>query len=61
MLVMAMAVCGWIGGIALISAYATVSLGKISSKSAEFRSLNLAGSLMLAANSACIMRGHRPA
>lgn len=52
MLVTAMAVCGWIGGVALICAYAMVSFGKLSSKGAEFQSLNLAGSLMLAANSA---------
>ncbi len=52
MIVAAMAVCGWTGGVVLICAYALVSFGKLSSKGAEFQCLNLAGSMMLAANSA---------
>jgi len=52
MLVTAMEVCGWTGGLVLICAYGMVSFGKISPKGAGFQCLNLAGSLMLAANSA---------
>lgn len=51
-LAMEMEAYGWIGGVALISAYALVSFGKISAQGAAFQWLNLAGSLMLAANSA---------
>jgi hypothetical protein len=47
-----MEACGWIGGVVLISAYALVSFGKISAQGAAFQYLNLAGSLLLAANSA---------
>jgi len=50
---MVMEACGWIGGVVLISAYAFVSFGKISAQGAAFQYLNLAGSLTLAANSAC--------
>ena len=52
MLVMAMEVDGWTGGLVLICAYAMVSFGRISPQGAAFQCLNLAGSLMLAANSA---------
>ena len=52
MLAMAMEVCGWTGGLVLICAYAMVSFAKISPRGAVFQYLNLAGSLMLAANSA---------
>lgn len=52
MLVLAMEVEGWTGGLVLICAYAMVSFGKISARGAAFQCLNLAGSLMLAANSA---------
>jgi hypothetical protein len=48
---MAMEVGGWVGGFVLILAYAMVSFGKMSPRGAVFQSLNLAGSLMLAANS----------
>jgi hypothetical protein len=49
---MTMEVCGWIGGLVLISAYAMASFGRVSARGAVFQCLNLAGSLMLAANSA---------
>lgn len=52
MLVMAMEVDGWSGGLVLICAYAMVSFGKISPRGVAFQCLNLAGSMMLAANSA---------
>ncbi len=52
MLVMTMDMGGWSGGLVLICAYAMVSFGKISPRSTAFQCLNLAGSLMLAANSA---------
>lgn len=52
MLVLAMEVEGWTGGLVLICAYAMVSFGKISARGTAFQCLNLAGSLMLAANSA---------
>ena len=52
MLVMVMEAVGWTGGLVLICAYAMVSFGKISPRGAAFQCLNLAGSLMLAANSA---------
>jgi hypothetical protein len=52
MLVLAMEVEGWTGGLVLICAYAMVSFGKVSAGGAAFQCLNLAGSLMLAANSA---------
>jgi len=48
---LAMEVCGWLGGLVLISAYALVSFGRISARGGVFQSLNLVGSLMLAANS----------
>ena len=51
-LAMEMEACGWIGGAVVIFAYAFVSFGKISAQGAVFQCLNLAGSLMLAANSA---------
>jgi len=51
-LAIGMDVCGWAGGLVLISAYALVSFGRISAQGAAFQSLNLIGSLMLAANSA---------
>ena len=51
MLAVVMDVCGWTGGLLLISAYALVSFGRISAQGAAFQSLNLIGSLMLAANS----------
>jgi hypothetical protein len=47
-----MEVFGWVGGLALISAYALVSFGKISARGALFQWLNLLGSFLLAANSA---------
>jgi hypothetical protein len=47
-----MEACGWIGGVVLIAAYALVSFGKISAQGATFQCLNLAGSLLLSANSA---------
>jgi hypothetical protein len=47
-----MEVDGWTGGLVLICAYAMVSFGKISPRGAPFQCLNLAGRLMLAANSA---------
>jgi hypothetical protein len=47
-----MEICGWSGGFVLILAYAMVSFGKTSAQGAAFQCLNLAGSLMLAANSA---------
>jgi hypothetical protein len=50
--VVVMEVDGWTGGLVLICAYAMVSFGKISPRGAPFQCLNLAGSLMLAANSA---------
>jgi hypothetical protein len=40
------------GGFVLICAYALVSFGKTPARGAAFQCLNLAGSLMLAANSA---------
>jgi hypothetical protein len=40
------------GGFVLICAYVMVSFGKTSARGAAFQCLNLAGSLMLAANSA---------
>lgn len=52
MMVVAMELEGWTGGLLLICAYATVSFGKISARGGVFQCLNLAGSLMLAANSA---------
>lgn len=52
MLAIGMDVSGWAGGLVLISAYALVSFGRISAQGAAFQSLNLIGSLMLAANSA---------
>ena len=51
-LTLSMELCGWIGGLLLICAYALVSFGKISPRGGVFQSLNLAGSLMLAGNSA---------
>jgi hypothetical protein len=47
-----MEVCGWLGGIVLICAYALVSFGRIQASGILFQFLNLAGSLMLAINSA---------
>lgn len=52
MISLAMEVGGWMGGFLLISAYGMVSFGKISARGAFFQSLNLAGSFLLAANSA---------
>jgi len=52
MLSLLMEVCGWTGGLVLISAYALVSFARISATGVVFQCLNLAGSLMLAANSA---------
>jgi len=49
---MAMEIIGWSGGLVMICAYAMVSFGKISPRGSAFQCLNLAGSLMLAANSA---------
>jgi hypothetical protein len=49
---MAMEVCGWTGGLVMICAYAMVSFEKTSARGAIFQCLNLAGSLMMAANSA---------
>ena len=40
------------GGMLLICAYALVSFGRISARGACFQCLNLAGSFLLAANSA---------
>jgi hypothetical protein len=51
-LTLSMELCGWIGGLLLICAYALVSFGRISPRGGVFQSLNLAGSLMLAGNSA---------
>jgi len=51
MLAMAMEVCGWLGGLVLICAYAMASFGRISARGGVFQGLNLVGSLMLAANS----------
>jgi len=42
----------WIVGVVLISADGFLSSGRISAQRADFQSLNLVGSLMLAANSA---------
>jgi hypothetical protein len=47
-----MEVCGWTGGLVLILAYGLVSFGRISAQGRVFQGLNLAGSLMLAVNSA---------
>ena len=47
-----MEVCGWVGGVVLICAYAMVSFERISASGVCFQCLNLAGSLALAANSA---------
>ena len=47
-----MEVFGWIGGFVLICAYAMVSFEKISARGSAFQSLNLLGSVLLAANSA---------
>ena len=47
----AVEVCGWIGGVALISAYALVSFGRIAATGVAFQLLNLVGSIMLATNS----------
>lgn len=44
--------CGWLGGAVLISAYALVSFGRIAATGVMFQFLNLAGSVLLAANSA---------
>jgi hypothetical protein len=47
-----MEVGGWMGGLLLICAYAMVSFGRISARGALFQCMNLAGSFLLAANSA---------
>jgi hypothetical protein len=52
MLAVAMEVCGWLGGLVLICAYAMVSFERISARGGVFQALNLVGSLMLASNSA---------
>jgi hypothetical protein len=52
MLSFGMEICGWTGGLVLISAYALVSFARVSATGVVFQCLNLAGSLMLAANSA---------
>jgi len=44
--------CGWTGALALIVAYALVSFERITARGPIFQLLNLAGSLMMAANSA---------
>jgi hypothetical protein len=50
-LAVAMEVCGWLGGLVLICAYAMVSFGRTSARGGVFQALNLVGSLMLASNS----------
>ena len=49
---LAMEVGGWMGGMSLICAYALVSFGRISARGFVFQSMNLAGSFLLATNSA---------
>jgi len=48
-----MEICGWMGGLVLICAYALASFDRIPATGAVFQWLNLAGSVMLATNSAC--------
>jgi hypothetical protein len=48
----AIEVFGWMGGLMLILAYALVSFKKIAGHGAVFQILNLAGSILLAANAA---------
>ncbi len=45
------AAVGWLGAIALLTAYALVSTGRISGQSAGFQAMNLLGAAGLAANS----------
>lgn len=44
-------VAGWIGAVALLSAYALVSNRKLAGDSIRFQSLNVIGSVLLALNS----------
>jgi hypothetical protein len=49
---MTMEVCGWLGALMLIWAYAMASFGRITAQGKVFQGLNLLGSLTMAANSA---------
>lgn len=51
MLAATVEICGWMGGITLVFAYAIVSSGRITARGRIFQWLNIAGSLMLSANS----------
>lgn len=43
---------GWIGAVTLIVAYALVSYGRVRGSSVMYQALNIAGSVLLAANTA---------
>jgi hypothetical protein len=45
-------VFGWVGSVAVIIAYALISLNKVNSRSGIYQWLNLAGSLCLVVNTA---------